>query len=88
MSQRFYQQLIPKPELHPTTEKIKGLYGPNHSPLGYCLIKVEIPELFVVINYDFIVDDIEENLLIDASMLHYAQIQLRYDTQEMSKKGK
>ena len=29
----------------------------------------------VVINYDFIVDNIEEDLLIDASMLHYAQIQ-------------
>ena len=37
---------------------------------------------------DFIVDDIEEDLLIDASMLHYAQIQLRYDTQELSRKGK
>ena len=42
----------------------------------------------MVVNYDFIVDDIEEDILIDASMLHYAQIQLRYDTQELCRQGK
>ena len=84
MSQRLYQQLDPRPELCPTTEKIKGLYGPNHSLMRECSIKVEIPELFVVVNYDFIVDDTEEDLLIDASLLHYAQTQPRYDTQELS----
>ena len=47
-SQRLYQQLDPKPELRPITEKIKGLYGPNHSPLGECSINVKIPELSVV----------------------------------------
>ena len=30
----------------------------------------------------------EEDLLIDVSMLHYAQVQLRYDTQELTRKGK
>ena len=42
----------------------------------------------MVVNYDFIEDDIEEDILLDASMLHYAQIQLRYDTQELCWKGK
>ena len=56
--------------------------------MGECSIKVGIPEQSVVINYDFIVDDIEEDLLIDTSILHYAQIQLRYGTQELSRKGK
>ena len=44
--------------------------------MGECLIKVEIPELSMVINYDFIMDDIEENMLVNASLLYYAQIQL------------
>ena len=65
MSQRLYEQLDPKPELCPTTEKIKGLYDPNHSPMGEFSIRVKIPELSVVINYDFIVEDIEEDLLLN-----------------------
>ena len=56
--------------------------------MGECSITVKKPELSVVINYDFIVDDIEEDLLIDFSMLHYDQIQLRNDTQELSRKRK
>ena len=31
--------------------------------MGECSINIKIPELSVVINYDFIVDDIEEDLL-------------------------
>ena len=88
MSQRIYQQLDPKPELRPATEKTEGLCGPNHSPMSECSIKFEIPESSVAINYDFIVGGIEEDPLIDASMLHCAQIQLRYNTQELSRKGK
>ena len=68
MSQSIYQQLDLKPALHPTAEKIKGLYGPNHSPLGECSIKIKIPELAVAVNFDFIVDDIEVDMLIDAFM--------------------
>ena len=66
----MYEQLSPQPELCPTSVKIKGLYGPNHIPLGECTVKVEIPELPVAIHYDVIVDDIEKDFLIDASMLH------------------
>ena len=72
LSQWVYQQLDPKPVLHPTTEKIKGLYGPSHGSSCECLIKAEMPELSVAVNYVLIVDDIEEDLLINASMLHYA----------------
>ena len=38
--------------------------------------------------YAFIVDDIEEDLLVDASLLHYMEVQLRYDRQELVCKGK
>ena len=34
------------------------------------------------------IDDIEEDLLIDATMMHYAEIQLKYDTQELLRKNK
>ena len=44
LSLRMYEQLRPQPELRPTNE-IKGPYGPNHSPLGECIVKLEIPEL-------------------------------------------
>ena len=42
----------------------------------------------MVINYNVTVDDIEENMLIDASTLHYAQVQLKYNTQELTRKRK
>ena len=38
--------------------------------------------------YDFIVDDIEEDLLVDATLLHYMEVQLRYDRQELVCKDK
>ena len=76
ISQQLYHQLSPKSELRPTTES-KAFTDPN---VVLCARRVEIPELSVVVNYHFIVDNIEEDILTDASMLHYAQIQLRYDT--------
>ena len=56
--------------------------------MGECTVKVEIPELAVAIHYDVIMDDTEEDLLIELSMLHYAQVQGKYDTQELYRKGK
>ena len=88
ISRSLYEKLDPPPKLRPTEEKVKGLYGPNHSPLGECTIQVEIPELAVAIQYDVVVDDIDEDLLIDAAMLHYAGVQLKYDTQELSRKDR
>ena len=41
--------------------------------------------LAVTIHYDVIV---EEDFLIDVSMLHYAQVQVKYDTKELYRKGK
>ena len=42
ISQRLLKQLDPQPELRPTKEKVKGLYGPNHTPLGECILQVKI----------------------------------------------
>ena len=39
-------------------------------------------------DYNFIVDDIKEDLLVDVSLLHYMAVQLRYDRQELVRKGK
>ena len=50
--------MSPQPELCPTYEKVKGLYGLNHCPFGECTVKLEIQELFVAISYDVIVDNI------------------------------
>lgn len=88
MSRNLYELLEPKPELRPTEEKVKGLYGPNHNPLGECTIQIDIPELLLTLQYDVVVDEIQEDLLIDAAMLHYAGIQLKYDTQELVRKNK
>ena len=88
MSYRLYSQLEPRPELRPATENVRGIYGPQHDPIGECTVQIKIPELSVVITYDVIVDDIQEDLLIDATMMHYAGVQLKYDTQELVRKGK
>ena len=87
MSQRVYKPLSLQPELHPISDKIKGLCGPNYSPLGKCSVKVEIPELAVTIHYYVIVDNIEY-FLIHAFMLHYAKVQLKYDNKNCSEKEK
>ena len=86
MSQRVYEKPSTQTELCPTDEKIKGIYGPNRSPLGECKMKVEVSELSVVISLDVIMGKVDEDLLIDASMFHNAQIQLRYDRVDL--KGK
>ena len=88
ISKNLYDKLEPQPKLRPTAEQVKGLYGPNHSPLGECTILIEIPELAVAIEYDVVVDEIEEDLLIDAAMMHHAGIQLKYDEQELCRKNK
>ena len=45
-------------------------------------------ELVVAIHYDVIVEDIEKDFPIDASVLHYTQVQVKYGTQELYRKGK
>ena len=37
---------------------------------------------------DKIAHDIEEDFLVDVSVLHYAQVQVKYHTQELTRKGK
>lgn len=86
LSRKLYSQLEPKPELRPTEESVRGLFGPEHTPLGECTIQIEIPELAVQVCYDVIVDEIEEDLLIDAAFMHYAEIQINYVTKELSRK--
>ena len=55
---------------------------------GECTVQIRMPKVSVVIAYDAIVDDIEEYLLLDATMMLYAGIQLKYDTQELIRKDK
>ena len=86
MSRKLYSQLDPKPELRPTEESVRGLYGPEHTPLGECTVQIEIPELSVQVHYDVVVDDIEEDLLIDAAFMHYTGIQINYVTKELTRK--
>ena len=74
ISQQVFQQLDPQPELRPTTEKLKGLYGQDHTPIGECTFQVQIPELSLAAAYDFIVGNIEEDLLVDASLLHFMEV--------------
>ena len=84
--------LVPAKTFHLLELWEEGTFGLElqilNTSINECMIKVEIPELYMAVNYDFIVDCIEEDLLIDASMLHYAQIQLQYNTQELSRKSK
>ena len=88
MSYRLYQQLEPRPELRESSDTIQGIFGPRHNPKGECTVQITIPELSVVVEYDVVVDDVEEDLLIDASMMHHAGIQLKYDSKELVRKGK
>ena len=88
LSNRIYQQMSPQPELRPTSENLRGLYGPAHQPLGQCTIRIEIPELAVRVTYDVIVDNISEDLLVDANLMNYMNINIRYADKLMERKGK
>ena len=88
LSNRVYQQMRPQPELRPTTENLRGLYGPAHQPLGQCTVKLEIPELAVRVEYDVIVDNISEDLLVDANLMSYMGITIKYQDKQMERKGK
>ena len=88
LSRTVFEQIEPRPELRPTQEKVRGLFGPERTPLGECTVCIEVPGLAIMVEYDVVVDEIEETLLLDAAFLHYAQIQMRYDTLELSRNGK
>ena len=88
LSYRVYQQMDPQPELRPTSETLRGLYGPAHQPLGECTVTLEMPELGVRVTYNVIVDDISEDILIDAYLMGYLDISLKYADRELTRKGK
>jgi len=88
LSNRIYQQMYPQPELRPVTENLRGLYGPAHQPIGQCTVRMEIPELCVRVSYDVIVDDIAEDMLVDASLMSYMGISVRYADKILERKGK
>ena len=88
LSRTVFEQIEPRPELRPTQEKVRGLFGPERTPLGECTVYIEVPGLAIMVEYDVVVDEIEETILLDAAFLHYAQIQMRYDTLELSRNGK
>ena len=88
LSHKLYRQMKPRPELRATTERVRGLYGPEHDPKGECTVQIKIPELSVAISYDVIVDDIDEDFLMDATLLHYAGVQLDYSKQVLTRKNK
>ena len=56
--------------------------------MGEFALQIWIPDLSVVITYDVIVDHIEEDLIMDATVMHYAVLQLKFDTQELIQKDK
>ena len=88
LSNRIYQQMSPEPELRPTSENLRGLYGPAHQPLGQRTVILEIPELSVRVTYDMIVDNISEDYLVDANLMNYMNINIRYADKLMEQKGK
>ena len=88
LSNRIYQQMQPQPELRPTTERLRGLYGPAHTPLGQCTLQIEIPELAVRVTYEVVVDNIAEDFLVDASLMNYMGINVRYTDKLLERKGR
>ena len=83
VSEQVYLQMSPRPELRPTTQTIRGLFGPSHNPLGVCTMKIELPDLEVIVEYDVVVDKMDETLLLDAGFMHHADIVLDYGQKEL-----
>ena len=57
-----------RPALRPSEQQVRGVFGVEHT------LRLGIPSLHLVADYDVIVDNIEDELILDNSFMVYAQI--------------
>ena len=89
LSRRVYDLMDPQPELRRTGDnRLSSAFGDEHPTLGEVTLHIQIPELAVTMDYDVLIADIDEDLLVDASLMHYADIDLHYGSHQMVRKGK
>ena len=88
LSTRVFEQLSPTPDLQPTRHSLKGLYGPSRQPRGECILKIYIPELKLTAEYVVVVDDIDEDLILDAGFMHHTNMSLDYKTKTLHRGSK
>lgn len=77
MSMRVYLAIpeAERPPLRVSKDNIRGPFSAFHQPLGEATITVTIPQLKISVQYDFIIDDQqEEDLILDASFMAHAEI--------------
>ena len=78
LSRRVYNLMDPQPELRRTGDnRLSSAFGDEHPTLGEVTLHIQIAELAVTVDYDVLIADIDEDLLVDASLMHYADIDLR-----------
>ena len=63
-----------RPVLRPSEQQVRGVFGVEHTPVGEITLRLGIPSLHLVADYDVIVDNIEDELILDNSFMVYAQI--------------
>ena len=85
LSTRLYEQLQPMPELRAPRHTLRGLYGPCRQPKGECVLRISVPELKLVAEYVVVVDDIEEDLILDAGFMHHTGLVLDYKSKELKR---
>ena len=80
MSFAVYMAIDPRvrPTLRASEQQVRGVFGVEHTPLGEITLKMGIPSLHLVAEYDVIVDNIEDDLILDNSFMVHAQIDNLY----------
>ena len=67
-----------RPALRPSEQQVRGVFGVEHTPVGEITLRLGIPSLHLVADYDVIVDNIEDELILDNSFMVYDQIDNLY----------
>ena len=83
MSESVYNTLSPRPPLRPTAHTVRGLFSGYHEPLGICTMQIDVESLGITVEYDVVIDRMDEPLILDSSFMHYAGIVLDYGKQQL-----
>ena len=97
ISSQLYHSIDPqhRPPLRPTSETVSGIFPADGSgevscvyPLGETTLRIELPDFNLCVEYDFVVVNMSDSLILDNSFMSYADISNHYNDKTLRRKSK
>ncbi len=63
-----------RPALRKSEQQVRWIFGAEHTPVGEITFKLGIHSLHLVAEYDVIIGNIKDDLILDNSFMVFAQI--------------